>query len=114
MILQYLLEFISFVLDLSNKRLCYNEYVCCSFCEVMLNADFPNSVLEGNQSTCWALIFMNDMEIYYCVPPLTHYAWNRVLVPCEVHEPVHLSENGFTFTMASKWCASLDHDIRVL
>lgn len=81
---------------------------------VMLNADFPNSVLEGNQSTCWALIFMNDMEIYYCVPPLTHYAWNRVLVPCEVHEPVHLSENGFTFTMASKWCASLDHDIRVL
>lgn len=83
MILQYLLEFISFVLDLSNKRLCYNKYVCCSFCEVMLNADFPNSVLEGNQSTCWALIFMNDMEIYYCVPPLTHYAWN----PCEVHEP---------------------------
>lgn len=51
MILQYLLEFISFVLDLSNKRLCYNKYVCCSFCKVMLNADFPNSVLEGNQST---------------------------------------------------------------
>lgn len=114
MILQYLLEFISFVLDLSNKRLCYNKYVCCSFCEVMLNVDFLNLVLEGNQFICWVLIFMNDIEIYYCVFFLIYYVWNRVLVFCEVYELVYLFENGFIFMMVLKWCVLFDYDIRVL